>query len=142
MATKSPKNIVGQLMAKAAVTGIGERYAPMKRGVYLLNLERAELKPNKSGTGYVVSIGATTTTGRWVWANLNISNPNPEAERIGNQQFNALLEQLSMSQEEFVDFDDFPTKLQGHQVAAYVSVDDRGQNVISNFKQKVAEAPF
>ena len=134
MATKSPKSIVGQLMAKAAVTGIGERYAPMKRGSYMLSIRRAELKPNKSGTGHVLSIGTSTDTDRWVWANLNIDNPSPTAMRIGQQQFNALLEQIGLTQEEFVDFDDFPAKLEGKMVQAYVTIDERGQNVIGSFK--------
>lgn len=132
--SKSTRTLIGNIMAKAAAHGVGERYAPMPKGVYPLTIKRVELKPNKNRTGRILSIAAATDSNRWVWANLNVEHPNPEAEKIAFEQFSGLIEQLDMKHEEFVDLDDF-NRLVEQRIKAYVGLDESRRNVITNFKQ-------
>lgn len=67
-------------------------------GWYRQVIEKAELKPTKAGTGSYISlqvrIQGQVDTGehanRVVFGNINYTNPNPEAQDIGQRQLSAL----------------------------------------------------
>lgn len=67
-------------------------------GWYRQVVEKAELKPTKAGTGSYISlqvrIQGQVDTGehanRVVFGNINYTNPNPEAQEIGQRQLSAL----------------------------------------------------
>jgi hypothetical protein len=67
-------------------------------GWYRQVVEKAELKPTKAGTGSYISlqvrIQGQVDTGehanRVVFGNINYTNPNPEAQDIGQRQLSAL----------------------------------------------------
>ena len=140
MTTKSIQSLIGQAMARVSVAEPKD-YAPMAKGIYNLTIQRAEFKPNKAGTGYLLNLGATTTTNRWLWHSFNLVHPNAEAQRISAEQFAALLEQLNLCPSVFTSPESFQS-LEGCKFRAYVSVRN-GENVISNFKSKTLDtAPF
>lgn len=65
-------------------------FDPIPAGEYQCTVKGAELKQTKAGTGAYISlqlgIDGPTHTGRVVFTNLNIQNPNEVAERIGREQ--------------------------------------------------------
>ena len=70
-------------------------------GWYQVKVESAEVKATKAGTGKYISVGYKVTgenyNGRMVFGNLNIQNPNPEAERIGRQQLGDLCRAIGIA---------------------------------------------
>ena len=69
-------------------------FEPLPEGWYTARIDGAELKPTKAGTGEYISVAYTiegpSHVGRKVWGNLNIRNPNPQAENIGREQLSKL----------------------------------------------------
>lgn len=63
---------------------------PLPDGEYLALISDADYKATKSGNGFYVSVTLDVIDGehanRKVWANLNIINPNEQAQSIGQQQ--------------------------------------------------------
>ena len=68
---------------------------PIPAGWYQANCTKAELCATKAGNGQYIkttfAIIGPSMQGRCVFQNFNVKNPNTEAERIGHQQFAALL---------------------------------------------------
>lgn len=64
-------------------------------GIYRAQVEKAELKPTKAGTGSYIETQFTITdekqNGRKFWELFNIQNPNPEAVKIGLGRIKALI---------------------------------------------------
>lgn len=130
---KSIASLLGQAMARVSVAEAPD-YAPMKPAVYDFTIQKAQFKANKSGTGYLLNLGAKTTKNRWLWHSFNLIHPNPTAQQISSEQFAALLEQLGLEPSQFTQPEHFPTHLEGQSFSAYVSIKG-GDNVFSNFKQ-------
>jgi len=76
-------------------------YQPVPDGWYEATITNAEGKATKAGTGHMVSmrfdIAGPTHNGRVIFTNFNVSNPNPEAERIGRQQLNSMMSALGIA---------------------------------------------
>jgi hypothetical protein len=70
-------------------------YEPIPAGWYTVGITAAELKSTKAQTGQYIAVRydiiAPTHQGRVVFGNLNIFNPNAEAEKIGRQQLGELM---------------------------------------------------
>jgi hypothetical protein len=70
-------------------------YEPIPAGWYTVGITAAELKSTKAATGQYIAVRydiiAPTHQGRVVFGNLNIFNPNAEAEKIGRQQLGDLM---------------------------------------------------
>lgn len=65
---------------------------PLPDGTYQALIADADYKATKSGNGFYVSVEFHIVqdgeySGRKVWSNYNLVNPNPQAEEIGQQQF-------------------------------------------------------
>ena len=66
---------------------------PLPEGVYKIALLEADIKPNKSSTGTVLTCKFEVTDGprkgAWIWQRFNVEHTNPVAERIARQQIEA-----------------------------------------------------
>src|SRR4029077_13114940 len=71
-----------------------DRFDPVPPGDYTCQVIESELKPTKKGDGTILKIVSEIIEGphthRRIFDNLNIENPNPEAERISRQSLRAL----------------------------------------------------
>lgn len=78
----------------AAIEPQQRSYDPLPAGEYELMVVRSELKDTQSGTGQFIKLEMHVVSGdhagRRVWENLNISNPNKQAEDIAQQQLASL----------------------------------------------------
>lgn len=76
-------------------------YEPLPAGMYQAVIAGAELKSTKAGNGQYIAvrydITGPTHQGRVVYGNINIKNPNPEAERIGREQLGELMRAIGLS---------------------------------------------
>ncbi len=70
-------------------------YDPLPAGWYDAEIAGAEIRQTKAGTGEYIAvrydITGPTHAGRVIFGNLNISNANPTAEKIGKQQLGELM---------------------------------------------------
>ena len=76
-------------------------YAPVPAGKYPAMIAEVELKDTKAGTGQYLKmrfdiIGAEQS-GRVVFTNINIRNPNPKAEEIAAQQLGQLCKAIGVT---------------------------------------------
>jgi len=73
----------------------GGSFEPLPAGWYDVIISEAVLKYTKAGNGQYIAVKYEITgsnyAGRCVFGNLNIRNPNPKAEEIGNQQLRELM---------------------------------------------------
>lgn len=109
------------------------QYAPLAKGFYAVAIERAEFKPNSKNTGYLINVGFTTPTNRWLWKSFNILHSNPKAQEIGQQQWANLLAALGMSPTDFTDPSEVSDLLPGLECEAFAIVISANENQISYF---------
>jgi hypothetical protein len=76
-------------------------YGAIPAGWYNATIQKAELKNTKAGNGRMISlrlaITGPTHQGRVVFCNLNINNPNPQAEEIGRQQLGEIMRAIGLA---------------------------------------------
>ena len=76
-------------------------YGAIPAGWYNATIQKAELKPTKAGNGRLIGLRLTITgpthQGRVVFCNLNINNPNPQAEEIGRQQLGEIMRAIGLA---------------------------------------------
>jgi hypothetical protein len=69
-------------------------------GWYAARITEAVVKKTKAGTGKYVAVRydiiGPTHEGRVVYGNLNVSNPNPVAEKIGREQLSDLMRAIGL----------------------------------------------
>lgn len=69
-------------------------FEPIPAGKYLAMITESEMKPNKSGTGGYLQLTFQILDGlyknRFVWARLNLNNPNATAVKIAHGELSAL----------------------------------------------------
>lgn len=80
----------------------GERsYDVIPPGWYVARITEATIKQTKAGTGEYIAVRydvlGPTHQGRVVYGNLNISNPNAMAEKIGREQLSDLLRAIGLA---------------------------------------------
>jgi hypothetical protein len=82
-------------------------FAPLPDGWYAVTVSEADIKATKAGTGSYIKLRLDVTgpshQGRVVYSNLNIRNPNPKAEEIGNQQLGELMRAVGLPRLEDTD---------------------------------------
>lgn len=75
-------------------------FEALPAGWYTARITEAEIKATKAGTGRYIKIRydilGPTHQGRAVFGNLNVRNPNPQAEKIGRQQLNELMMSIGL----------------------------------------------
>jgi hypothetical protein len=75
-------------------------YELVPPGWYSARITDATVKATKAGTGKYVAVRydiiGPTHEGRVVYGNLNVSNPNPTAEKIGREQLSDLMRAIGL----------------------------------------------
>ena len=75
-------------------------FEPLPAGWYQAKITKAEVKQTKAGTGSYIAVRydilGPSHQGRVVFGNLNIKNPNSEAERIGREQLGELMRAIGL----------------------------------------------
>jgi hypothetical protein len=75
-------------------------FDPLPAGWYQAKIAGAEVKATKAGTGQYIAVRydivGPTHQGRVVFGNINIRNPNPQAETIGRQQLGELMRAIGL----------------------------------------------
>ena len=85
-----------------AVKDIPEQdgFEPVPAGWYNARITEAEVKSTKAGTGSYIKvrydITGPTHQGRVIYGNINLSNPNQQAEQIGIQQLGSLARAIGL----------------------------------------------
>ncbi len=76
-------------------------YEVIPPGKYPVLIEKAEVKPTKSGTGHYIELEMSVLDGphksRKLWDRINIQNPSHEAQEIALRQLAALGQALGLS---------------------------------------------
>ena len=95
-------------------------YDPLPAGWYDVEIAGAEIRTTKAGTGEYIAVRYDVTgpshAGRVIFGNLNISNANPTAEKIGKQQLGELM--LAIGLKNVSDTD----QLIGHRCSIKLSI--------------------
>lgn len=75
-------------------------FEPIPAGWYNARITEAEVKSTKAGTGSYIKvrydITGPTHQGRVIYGNINLSNPNQQAEQIGIQQLGSLARTIGL----------------------------------------------
>ena len=78
----------------AATVEPSQDFDPIPAGKYLAVITDSEMKPTKSGTGQYLQLSLQILEGpykgRYVWARLNLHNPNPTTVKIARQELSAI----------------------------------------------------
>jgi len=77
-------------------------FEPLPAGKYLAVITDSEMKPTKSGTGQYLQLSLQILEGpykgRYVWARLNLHNPNPTTVQIARQELSAICRAVGVMQ--------------------------------------------
>lgn len=69
-------------------------FDPIPAGKYLAVITDSEMKPNKAGTGHYLQLAFQVIEGefkgRFLWARLNLDNPNATAVQIARAELSAV----------------------------------------------------
>jgi hypothetical protein len=69
-------------------------FEPIPAGKYLAVITESEMKPNKAGTGHYLQLAFQIIEGpyknRFLWARLNLDNPNATAVQIARAELSAI----------------------------------------------------
>lgn len=79
-----------------------ESFEPIPAGTYIAVIEESEVKTTKAGNGQYLKLRWKILDGQYkgrvLFGNLNVSNTNAEAERIGQRQLSALCHAVGVLQ--------------------------------------------
>lgn len=114
-------------------------------GQYTVKIERAQLKDTKSGTGRYISlmlrVQGPTHSNAVVFAMVNISNQNQEAERIGKAQLRSIMEAIGL--QTITDTDQLIGGMMDVKVAVEKDTyngNEQDRNVVKSFKKSQSGA--
>lgn len=92
---------LGETFDTASLPQSEASFDPLPAGWYQAKITKAEVKNTKAGTGNYIAVRydilGPTHQGRVVFGNLNIKNPNSEAERIGREQLGELMRAVGLA---------------------------------------------
>lgn len=127
------------------------RFDPVPAGRYKMVCVGAEFATSKSGLGKLVKAafeitGSPAYRGRQIFANFNLQNANPVAERIGKSQFKEFLMATGMPIKIDLELGSIPY-LEGKQVEAELTVkpaqgDYGPKNEVKKFHPSGAPASY
>ena len=114
-------------------------------GQYTVKIERAQLKDTKSGTGRYINVmlrvQGPTHANAVVFAMVNISNQNQEAERIGKAQLRSIMESIGL--QTITDTDQLIGGVMDVKVAVEKDTyngNEQDRNVVKSFKKSQSGA--
>ncbi|MCC7407611.1 MAG: DUF669 domain-containing protein, partial [Phycisphaeraceae bacterium] len=78
----------------AATVEPSQDFEPIPAGKYLATITESQMKPTKNGAGQYLQLSFQILDGpckgRFVWARLNLQNPNPTTVQIARQELSAI----------------------------------------------------
>ena len=88
-------------------------FDPIPAGKYLAVITESEVKPNKAGTGsylqFTFQVIDGEYKGRFLWARLNLDNPNDTAVKIARGELSAICRAVGvMTPKDSVELHDLP----------------------------------
>lgn len=88
-------------------------FDPIPAGKYLAVITESEVKPNKAGTGsylqFTIQVIDGEYKGRFLWARLNLDNPNETAVKIARGELSAICRAVGvMTPKDSVELHDLP----------------------------------
>jgi len=88
-------------------------FEPIPAGKYLAVITESEVKPNKAGTGsylqFTFQIIEGEYKGRFLWARLNLDNPNDTAVKIARAELSAICRAVGvMAPNDSIELHDLP----------------------------------
>lgn len=88
-------------------------FEPIPAGKYLAAITESEMKPTKNGAGHYLQLAFQVLDGpyknRFVWARLNLDNPNATAVKIAHGELSALCRAVGvMAPKDSVDLHNLP----------------------------------
>ena len=88
-------------------------FDPVPAGKYLAVITESEVKPNKAGTGSYLQLTFQIIDGdyanRFLWARLNLDNPNATAVKLARAELSAICRAVGvMTPKDSVDLHDLP----------------------------------
>jgi hypothetical protein len=117
---------------------VSERdYSLLPEGWHHAKITKADVRDTKDGTGKLIAVRydivGPTQQGRVVFANINLRNRNPEAERIGREQLGGIMRAAGLARLDDTD------QLIGAELQIKVKVspakgDYEARNDVSGFK--------
>jgi hypothetical protein len=92
---------LNETFTQATLPKSDRNFEPLPAGWYNVAITSVELKSTKAGTGQFIAVRYDVTgpthQGRVVFGNLNVFNPNAEAEKIGRQQLGELMAAIGIA---------------------------------------------
>lgn len=86
----------------AATVEPSQDFEPIPAGKYLAVITESEMKPTKNGSGQYLQLSLQILEGpykgRYVWARLNLHNPNPTTVQIARQELSAICRAVGVMQ--------------------------------------------
>jgi hypothetical protein len=88
-------------------------FEPIPAGKYLAVITDSEMKPNKAGTGHYLQLAFQIIDGpyknRFLWARLNLDNPNATAVQIARAELSAICRAVGvLAPNDSVELHDLP----------------------------------
>ncbi len=88
-------------------------FDPIPAGKYVAVITESEVKPNKAGTGSFLQLTFQVLEGdfkgRFLWARLNLDNPNATAVKIARSELSAICRAVGVMQpKDSVEMHDLP----------------------------------
>jgi hypothetical protein len=88
-------------------------FEPIPAGKYLAVIVESEMKPNKAGTGHYLQLAFEVIDGphkgRYLWARLNLDNPNATAVQIAKAELSAICRAVGvLAPNDSTDLHDLP----------------------------------
>jgi hypothetical protein len=118
-------------------------FSPIPAGWYAGTISAAEVKQTNAKTGSYIKLRIDVTgpshQGRVLFSNINLRNPNPKAEEIGQQQLGELMRAVGLPRLEDTD------QLIGRHVSVKVTIRESAdygtQNEVKGYKAIGGGAP-
>lgn len=121
----------------------GGDFSPIPDGWYDVTITESTVRQTKAGTGSYVSfrcdVIGPTHQGRVVFGMLTLTNPNPKAEEIGNQQMGEVMRAIGMARLE--DSDQLIGKRLAIKVATETNAEYGDKNKIKGYRGGGVQAP-
>lgn len=118
-------------------------FSPLPDGWYAVTISEADVKSTKAGNGSYIKmrldVTGPTHQGRVIFSNINIRNPNPKAEEIGNQQLGELMRAVGLPRLE--DTDQLIGRSLSVKLTTRVSEQYGDQNEVKAYKAAGGAAP-
>lgn len=100
--------VLGSKFDATTVDTTQRDYENLPDGIYRLEVTKSEVKPTTKGDGTILSLGYGVIEpeqfkGRLIFGNINLENPNSQAQEIGQKELASLCRAIGLSEVEDSD---------------------------------------